>query len=246
MKVVAIIPAAGLGTRMGKPSPESSGTSRKQFMLLEGAPILIHTIRKFVAAAPVSEILVAVRQEDMAPFGEQLDSESYSKPVQLVEGGRNRQESVGNGLAQAPQDADLIAVHDAVRPFVTVEQIEQAVERAAETGAAILGIPPVDTIKQVDRTVVQSTLLRERIVLAQTPQVFRLALLRTAFEQAQSDGFIGTDEASLVEHLGEPVHVILGSDRNIKITRPSDMALANLFYREEQQNASGRPAAESR
>ncbi len=246
MKVVAIIPAAGLGTRMGKASPESSGTSRKQFMLLEGAPILIHTIRKFVAATPVSEILVAVRQEDMAPFGAQLQSENYSKPVRLVEGGRNRQESVGNGLAQAPPDADLVAVHDAVRPFVTVEQIEQAVERAAETGAAILGIPPVDTIKQVTRTVIQSTLLRERIVLAQTPQVFRLALLRKAFEQAQNDGFIGTDEASLVEHLGEPVHVILGSDRNIKITRPSDMALANLFYREERQNASGGPSAESR
>ena len=246
MKVVAIIPAAGLGTRMGRASPEASGTSRKQFMLLEGEPILIHTIRKFVAAGSVSGILVAVRREDMAAFGEQLDGENYSKLVRLVEGGRNRQESVGNCLAQVPADADLVAVHDAVRPFVTIEQIEQAVEKAAETGAAILGIPPVDTIKQVDRTSVRSTLLRERIVLAQTPQVFRLSLVKKAFEQAQSDGFIGTDEASLIEHLGESVHVVLGSDRNIKITRPSDMALANLFYREEQQGSSDQPSAESR
>ncbi len=246
MKVVAIIPAAGLGTRMGKASPEFSGTSRKQFMLLDGAPILVHTIRKFVAAGPVSEILVAVRREDMAAFGEQLESENYGKPVRLIEGGRNRQESVGNCLAHAPADADVVAVHDAVRPFVTIEQIEQAVEKAAETGAAILGIPPVDTIKQVDRTIIQSTLLRERIVLAQTPQVFRLSLLKEAFEQAQSDGFIGTDEASLVEHLGESVHVVLGSDRNIKITRPSDMALANLFYEEEQQGGYGQSSAESR
>ena len=246
MKVVAIIPAAGLGTRMGKASPESSGTSRKQFMLLDGAPILIHTIRKFVAAGDVSEILVAVRQEDMAAFREQLESENYGKPVRLVEGGRNRQESVGNCLSQASDDADLVAVHDAVRPFVTIEQIERTVVQAAESGAAILGIPPVDTIKQVDRTTIQSTLLRERIVLAQTPQVFRLPLLKKAFEQAQSDGFIGTDEASLVEHLGESVHVVLGSDRNIKITRPSDMALANLFYQEEQQGGSDQASAESR
>lgn len=233
MKVVAILPAAGLGTRMGKYSPESSGTSRKQFMLLAGAPILAHTILKFVTAPSVSEILVAVRQDDMASLEEQLRGENYPKPVRLVEGGRNRQESVGNSLEQVSPDTDIVAVHDAVRPFVTVEQIEECIAAAAEQGAVILGIPPVDTIKQVDKAVVHSTLLRERIVLAQTPQVFRTALLRDAFERAARDQFVGTDEASLVEHLGESVRVILGSDRNIKITRPSDMALAHLFYQEE-------------
>ena len=233
MKVAAILPAAGLGTRMGKYSPESSGTSRKQFMLLEGAPILIHTIRKFISAASVSEILVAVRPEDMASLDEQLGKENYQKPVRLVAGGRNRQESVGNALARVSPEAELVAVHDAVRPFVTVEQIEECIAKAAEEGAVILGIPPVDTIKQVDRAVIHATLLRERIVLAQTPQVFRASLLRDAFKRAERDSFVGTDEASLVEHLGESVHVILGSDRNIKITRPSDMALAQLFYQEE-------------
>ncbi|MDA1315870.1 MAG: 2-C-methyl-D-erythritol 4-phosphate cytidylyltransferase [Acidobacteria bacterium] len=238
MKVAAILPAAGLGTRMGRYSPESSGTSRKQFMLLEGAPILIHTIRKFIAAPSVSEILVAVRQEDMASLEEQLRGQDYPKPVRLVEGGRNRQESVGNALERVAPDTDIVAVHDAVRPFVTIEQIEECIAVAAEHGAVILGIPPVDTIKQVDKAVVHSTLLRERIVLAQTPQVFRASLLREAFERAARDHFVGTDEASLVEHLGESVHVILGSDRNIKITRPSDMALANLFYQEEVERSA--------
>ena len=234
MKVAAILPAAGLGTRMGKYSAaESAGTSRKQFMLLEGAPILIHTIRKFVAAKSVSEIIVAVRREDIRPLEQQLADERYSKPVRLVEGGRNRQESVGNALTQASAYTELVAVHDAVRPFVTVAQIEETIRKASEVGAAILGIPPVDTIKQADKAVLQSTLPRERIVLAQTPQVFRAELLRDAFACAARDSFIGTDEASLVEHLGKSVHVVLGSDRNIKITRPSDMALARLFYQEE-------------
>jgi len=218
---------------MGKTPAETTGTSRKQFMLLEGAPILIHTIRKFVAAPRVTEIFVALRHEDMESFQQQLEDEHYAKPVRIIEGGRNRQESVGNCLARVSADADLVAVHDAVRPFVTVEQIEQTFDEALDHGAVILGVPPVDTVKQVERAVIQSTLFRERIVLAQTPQVFRSSLLRRAFEQAKQDEFIGTDEASLVEHLGEDVHVLLGSDRNIKITRSSDMALARLFHAEQ-------------
>jgi 2-C-methyl-D-erythritol 4-phosphate cytidylyltransferase len=240
MKAVAIIPAAGLGTRMGKPSAESSGTSRKQFMLLAGAPILIHTVRKFVAARAVSEIYVAVRPEDMDPLHQQMQEEGYAKPVRLVEGGRSRQVSVRNCLARVPSGTELVCVHDAVRPFVTVSQIDEICEEASKSEAVILAIPPVDTIKQVDRTVIRSTLMRERIVLAQTPQVFKFSLLKNAFEQAERDGFLATDEATLVEHVGEDVHVMLGSDRNIKITKPGDMALARLFYQEETvQGASG-------
>jgi 2-C-methyl-D-erythritol 4-phosphate cytidylyltransferase len=236
MKVVAIIPAAGLGTRMGKAPAEHSGMSRKQFMLLDDDPVAIHTIRKFVASRKVDAILVAMRAEDMASFRERLDREQYSKPVELVEGGRNRQESVANCLTRISEnDTEVVSVHDAVRPFVTVAQIDESIEQAKRDGAVILAIPPVDTIKQVSRTVINSTLSRERIVLAQTPQVFRTALLKRAFAQAEQDGFTGTDEASLVEHLGEDVHVLMGSDRNIKITRPSDMALARLFFEEERQ-----------
>jgi 2-C-methyl-D-erythritol 4-phosphate cytidylyltransferase len=236
MKVAVIIPAAGLGTRMGK--PESAG-GRKQFVFLDGSPIFVHTLRKFAKVPSVSEILVAVRGEDRKSVEQELRRESPAIAVRLVEGGRNRQESVRNCLAAVAPGTDIVAVHDAVRPFVTVEQIEQAITQAVEHGAVILGIPPVDTVKQVDRTQIQSTLLRERIVLAQTPQVFRFSLLRRAFEQAGRDGFVGTDEASLVEHLGEPVHVLLGSDRNIKITKPSDMALARLFLQEEMERGGG-------
>lgn len=218
---------------MGNVPAESLGTSRKQFMLLEGEPILIHTIRKFVAASTISEIYVAVRPEDMDPLKEQLQRENYSKPVCLVTGGRSRQVSVRNCLAQVPDKTELVCVHDAVRPFVTVSQIDRTCTEASKCKAAILAIPPVDTIKQVDRTVIRSTLVRERVVLAQTPQAFHFSLLKRAFEQADRDGFQATDEASLVEHVGAEVNVVLGSDRNIKITKPGDMALAYLFYREE-------------
>src|SRR5712692_3792269 len=235
---VGFIPAAGLGTRMGRAgtdrgTAEKSGTSRKQFMLLEGAPILVHTLRKFLASTAIHDIIVSVRPEDLEWFGDQLRGENPSKPVRLVAGGEHRQESVKNGLAQVSAGMDLVAVHDAVRPFVSTELIAKVVEAAAASGAAILGIPPVDTVKQVHRTVIHSTLPRDRIVLAQTPQVFRASLLRRAFEQAEQDGFVGTDEASLVEHLDVDVGVVLGSDRNIKITKPSDMALARLFLQEE-------------
>ncbi len=242
MKVAAIIPAAGLGTRMGRTGdkgiPEKSGTSRKQFMLLKGEPVLLHTLRKFLICPAVSEIVVALRVEDLEWFRERLKQEAPSKPVRLVVGGENRQESVKNGLLGVSSEIELVAVHDAVRPFVSAALIESVVAKAAQTGAAILGIPPVDTVKQVDQTRIRATLPRAGIMLAQTPQVFRRELLARAYEQAGKDGFAGTDEASLIEHLDIDVSVVLGSDRNIKITRPSDMALARLFLEEETTAAA--------
>jgi len=235
MKTVAIIPAAGLGTRMGKASPDGE-VGRKQFLLLDGAPILMHTIRKFIQAESIDEILVALRADDVATVQAALDQEQPAKPVRLVEGGHNRQESVRNCLREIADEVDLVAVHDAVRPFITPTLIDSAVAEAATYGAVILGMPAVETVKQVSQTVIESTLLRERIMLAQTPQVFRAELLQRASAQAEQDGFTSTDEASLVEHLGEDVHVMRGSDRNIKITRPGDLAVAELFYREEQQS----------
>lgn len=234
MMVAAIIPAAGLGTRMGKEASEQFGTDRKQFMLLGDVPILVHTIRKFLAAPSVNEILVVVPAEDVSAMAAELAAETDSKSVRVVAGGRNRQESVRNGLDAVSPEIDIVAVHDGVRPFISVALIEDAIAKAAESGAVILGMPAVDTVKQVGQNAIEATLPRERIMLAQTPQVFRRELLDRAFESAARDGFNGTDEASLVEHLNEDVHVMLGSDRNIKITRPSDMALARLFYDEER------------
>jgi 2-C-methyl-D-erythritol 4-phosphate cytidylyltransferase len=234
MKVAVILPAAGLGTRMGRPSAEKAGVSRKQFMLLDGAPVLVHTVRKFVACGLVQEIVVALRRDDLGWVSELLGREALAKPVRLVEGGDARQQSVENALAALAPDTGLVVVHDAVRPFIDLATIEKVIQEASQTGAAIVGIVPVDTVKQVRRNKIMATLPRERLMLAQTPQVFHYSLLLRAFEKAREDGFVGTDESSLVERLEQvEVSVVLGSDRNIKITKPSDMDLARLFLAEE-------------
>ena len=239
MKVSVIIPAAGLGTRMGRSAPEKEGISRKQFMLLNGSPILVHTIRKFVSCALVTEIVVALRGDDL-PWADALfKSQGFAKAVRVVEGGETRQQSVENALATLNDDTDLVAVHDAVRPFIEVEVIEKVIREANESGAAIVGIVPVDTVKQVHRNKVRATLPRERLVLTQTPQVFKFALLRHAFERARRDLFIGTDESSLVERLEQvEVSVVSGTDRNIKITKPADMELARLYLSLESAGLS--------
>jgi len=239
MKVAVILPAAGLGTRMGKGTAEKTGTSRKQFMLLEGSPILLHTVRKFVATESVGEIVVAVRAEDREWVGGMLAGEFPGYAVRAVEGGNSRQQSVENALRSLAPDTDLVAVHDAVRPFIDLVTIRKVIDEAAETGAAIVGLPAVDTVKQVSRGTgrvhIRATLPRDKLVMAQTPQVFRYELLKRAFESAREDGFVGTDEASLLERLDVDVSVVMGSDRNIKITKPGDMELAHLFFREENR-----------
>lgn len=250
MKVAVILPAAGLGTRMhraaSQSSPsvslaETSGTSRKQFMLLEGAPILVHTVRKFVASPLVHDIVVAVREEDIEWVESMLAKEGRGLmgALRVVAGGNTRQESVENALEALDPDTDIVAVHDAVRPFVDLDTIRRVIEEAEATGAAIVGIVPVDTVKQVSGAQaggarVRATISRERLVLAQTPQVFRYDVLRRAHEAARRDGFSGTDESSLVERLDQiEITVVLGSERNIKITRPADMDLARLFFEQE-------------
>lgn len=235
MRVSVILPAAGLGTRMGRAaSPEKSGVSRKQFMLLDSSPILLHTIRKFQQAPSVSEIVVALRAEDVTWVQELVAAERFAKPVRLVEGGESRQQSVEHALAVIDASTTLVAVHDAVRPFIDVATIEAVIEEANRTGAAIVGIVPVDTVKQVKKNQIRQTLPREHLVLAQTPQVFSHALLKEAFDRAREEGFNGTDESSLVERLEKvEVTVVTGSDRNIKITKPTDMDLARLFLEQE-------------
>jgi 2-C-methyl-D-erythritol 4-phosphate cytidylyltransferase len=238
MKVVVIIPAAGLGTRM-TPVQAKKAAPSKQFTELGGTPILIHTLRKFAAATEVSEVYVALRNNEMAGFRARLKQEGKEilfKKVELVEGGEHRQHSVANAIAAvsaAPDD--IILVHDAVRPFVTLEIIQEVIQAAKKHGAAIAGVPAVDTVKQVERTadgaVVSATVPRERVVMAQTPQGFRYDVLKNAFDEATADGFTGTDEASLVERSGHEVAVVMGSPRNIKITTPADMELAEFYLR---------------
>ncbi len=239
MKVAVILPAAGLGTRMAKSQPDAGTHSRKQFLQLEGVPILLHTIRKFARCAAVGEIVVALRGDDIAWVQDLLDAESLAKPVRLVVGGESRQQSVENALSHLDADTTLVAVHDAVRPFVELDAVEKVIEEAAACGAAILGIVPVDTVKRVHLSRIETTIPRERLVMAQTPQVFTLPIIREAFAKATADGFVGTDEASLVERLENVnIHVVPGSDRNIKITKPTDLYLAKLFLAEERERQS--------
>jgi len=241
MKVFVIIPAAGLGTRMAPPSAAKARkrTPTKQFKELGGVPILVHTLRVFVATPAVYEIVIALRKDEIAGFRTQLEKqypEILNKRLQFVEGGEHRQDSVANALAKLAADPeDIVLVHDAVRPFVTPEIILHVIEAAEKHHAAIAGWPAVDTVKQVERTadgaIIKATIPRAGIVMAQTPQGFRFDILKKAFEDAAADGFLGTDEASLIERSGLPVAVIMGSPKNIKITTPADMELAEFYLK---------------
>jgi 2-C-methyl-D-erythritol 4-phosphate cytidylyltransferase len=238
MKVIVIIPAAGLGTRMA-PAGKKAAAS-KQFFEINGAPILIHTLRAFARSRQVSEIVVALRKIEMEQVRTRLEKEKLADKVTLVEGGEHRQQSVGNALARIAADADdVVLVHDAVRPLVDDEIISAVIREVEKHGAAIAGLPAVDTIKQVERAadgaLITSTIPRERVVQAQTPQGFRYELIQRAFASAAADGFMGTDEASLVERLGENVWVVMGSPRNIKITTPADLELAEFLMSQAER-----------
>lgn len=238
MKVIVIIPAAGLGTRMASARGKKASPS-KQFTELGGTPILIHTLRKFAATQLVSEIYVALRKNEITGFRGRLEKEGkdiLEKEVNLVEGGEHRQQSVANAIAAVSAAADdVVLVHDAVRPFVTPEIIQDVIRAVQKYGAAIAAMPAQDTVKQVERTaegaLITTTIPRERVVMAQTPQGFRYSVIKKAFDEATADGFIGTDEASLVERSGHQVAVVMGSPRNIKITTPADLELAEFFLK---------------
>ena len=231
MQVFVILPAAGLGTRMAGPQP-------KQFLSLNGLPILIHSLRAFASVKRVTAIYVAVRRTEIERVQAQVsESGGFADNVRVVEGGDNRQESVSHALAALPAEADdIVLVHDAVRPLIDAATIDRTIDAVLEFGAAIVGLPAVDTIKQVERTahgaLVTSTIPREFVVLAQTPQGFRYGLLQKAFAEATADGFIGTDEASVVERAGLPVAVVHGSQVNLKITQPGDLELAEFYLRQ--------------
>jgi 2-C-methyl-D-erythritol 4-phosphate cytidylyltransferase len=230
MQVFVILPAAGLGTRMAGPQP-------KQFLILDGVPILIHSLRAFASVPRVTAIYVAVRKPEMERVQAQIAEYGFANQVRVVEGGDNRQESVSHALAALPaQPDDVVLVHDAVRPLIDAATIERTIDAVLEHGAAIVGLPAVDTIKQVERTahgaLITSTIPREFIVQAQTPQGFRFGLLQSAFAEAMADGFVGTDEASVLERAGHPVAVVYGSPVNLKITQPGDLELADFYLRQ--------------
>jgi 2-C-methyl-D-erythritol 4-phosphate cytidylyltransferase len=229
MRVFVILPAAGIGTRMA-----ATGAAPKQFTSIGGLPVLVHSLRAFLSVSRVESILIAVRGPEIARVQGLVDDFGLSAKVSVVEGGDNRQHSVGNALAVlACEDDDIVLVHDAVRPLIDVATIERTIDAVIKHGAAIVGLPAVDTIKQVERTadgaIITSTIPRERIVQAQTPQGARCGLMKRAFAEAEADEFPGTDEASLLERAGVQVAVVAGSARNFKITQPGDIELAEFY-----------------
>jgi 2-C-methyl-D-erythritol 4-phosphate cytidylyltransferase len=233
-RIAAILPAAGLGTRMGSEVP-------KQFLEIDGTPIVLLTLRRLAECQAISEFFVSTRSEETGPLEQRLAREKFNGTVHVVKGGETRQQSVANALARIGAETDLVAVHDAVRPFVTREQVQRVIAEASARGAAILGVPAIDTVKEVRRSslpqdvaLISSTIPREKIVLAQTPQVFETKLLKDAFARAEREGMTASDEAALVEWIGHDVYVVQGSERNIKITRPADMELARFYLEQER------------
>jgi 2-C-methyl-D-erythritol 4-phosphate cytidylyltransferase len=234
MRVFVILPAAGLGTRMA--SGQSSPAAPKQFLELAGVPVLVHTLRAFASIEQVAEMVVAVRANEIERVTAQVREYGFASRVRVVAGGDSRQDSVANALNALECDPDdIVLVHDAVRPLIDVATIRRTIQAVEKHSAAIVGLPAVDTIKQVERTadgaIITSTIPREYIVQAQTPQGFRCGLLKRAFAEAAADGFAGTDEASLVERAGAPVAVVQGSAANFKITQPGDLELAEFYLR---------------
>lgn len=225
---------------MSAGSGASGAPTPKQFMTIAGVPVLVHCLRAFLQVPRVEAIFVAVQKREISRVRAQVEQFGLDK-VQVVEGGDVRQQSVSNALQQLVAeyrcgDDDVILVHDAARPLIDPPTIERTIDAIDEFGAAIVGLPAVDTIKQVDRTahgaIITATIPRERIVHAQTPQGARCGLLMRAFAEAAADEFSGTDEASLLERSGIEVAVVPGSPRNFKITQPGDLELAEFYLQQ--------------
>jgi 2-C-methyl-D-erythritol 4-phosphate cytidylyltransferase len=216
--VGVVIVAAGRGTRMGT-------VENKQYLLLQGKPIIVHTLEVFQQHELISEIVLVTGKEDIERCREWIQLYKLDKVKAIVPGGSERQHSVHKGLLKLT--TQWVMVHDGVRPFVQPNEIEACYERAKQIGASVLAVPVKDTIKQVDNEgKVLTTPDRRSLWAIQTPQTFRLSELLDAYEAAERDGFLGTDDSSLAERAGIPVSVVEGSYRNIKITTPDDLDFA--------------------
>jgi len=219
---VAIVPAAGSGSRLDARRP-------KQFLRVGGVPLVVLTLRVLSGAREVGGIIVAARPEVVETTRRLLERYRIPRLLDVVPGGRERQESVWLALQAIPPSASLVVIHDAVRPFITRELVASVIRTASRHGAATCGLPVVETVKQVRDGLVEATVEREGLWLVQTPQAFHRSLLWEAHEKARSDGFTGTDDAVLVERLGVPVRMVVGLPENLKITTRADLARARIF-----------------
>lgn len=222
----AIIPAAGIGSRMH--------TDRaKQMLELGGIPVLVHTLRRFEDAQAIDQIILVLQPNLTSEVLTLLSKYTLKKIARVVGGGAERQDSVYQGLQVIREtNAGIVVVHDAVRPFIRPAEIEQVVQRAETKGAAIMASPAIDTIKQVKQSTIRRTLDRRVIYQAQTPQAFQYSVIKEAYERARAEGFRATDDSQLVERIGHKVSVVEGSPINIKITRPFDLKIAEVIHEE--------------
>jgi 2-C-methyl-D-erythritol 4-phosphate cytidylyltransferase len=226
--VAVVVPCAGLGKRMGHDVP-------KQFMEIGGKPILVHTLQKFDSIDDVAHIILVVPQDHLN-FTKNIIAEwEIQKVSQVIAGGKERQDSVKNGLKAVRDACNIILIHDGVRPLVSVEKIREVIQKTRETGAAILAAPVKDTIKRGQNRIVDETLDRNSLWAVQTPQGFRTDLIHEAYRRAWEDDFYGTDDAMLVERMSRQVRVVHGSRTNIKITTQEDLALAEALSRTSQK-----------
>jgi 2-C-methyl-D-erythritol 4-phosphate cytidylyltransferase len=220
VRITAIVPAAGLGLRMG-------GSVPKQFRSVAGLPLVVHALRVFQSSPIIDSIVLAVPEADLAySRTEIVQAHGFTKVGHVIAGGPERQDSVRLALAAVDEGSDIVVIHDAVRPCVTDSMVRQVVEAAKTDGAAIVALPMRDTVKQVgDDRVIQRTVDRKPLWLAQTPQAFRRDWLQEAHRKAEAEGLAATDDAYLLEWMGRPVKVIEGSGDNIKVTRPEDLII---------------------
>jgi len=232
-RTVALVPAAGRGLRMG-------GSVPKQFLALGGQPLILYSLRALQTSSIIDEIILAVPQNEMDYcLKEIVAKHHFTKVTKVVPGGRERQDSVRHALEAVHDDVDVVLIHDAVRPFLTERMVEEVVQSAREKGAAIIALPMKDTVKQVGADhVIERTVDRQSLWLAQTPQAFRRDWLLAAHRKAHAEGVRATDDAYLIEWAGHPVSVVEGSGENIKVTRPEDMVIgeAILAARKASQN----------
>jgi 2-C-methyl-D-erythritol 4-phosphate cytidylyltransferase len=227
MSYQVIIPAAGQGKRMG-------AGKNKLLIELNGLPVLIHTLRVFEEDESCDGMILAIHPQDEAEFIALLKKYNIHKVQSLVPGGKERQDSIYNALKMVRNDG-IILVHDAARPFIQKEHIQRLTEKANETGAAIIGVQAKDTMKTVrDETVVE-TVDRSSLWAVQTPQAFRMSILLKAYQKAECENFLGTDDSSLVERIPHPVIMVEGDYDNIKLTTPEDLFFAEAILKKRKR-----------
>lgn len=227
--VSVIIAAAGMSNRMGS-------KINKQFIAIDNKPILAHTLEKFDKCKYIDEIIVVSKEEEVEYCRKEIVKKyGFKKVTNIVRGGKERQDSIYNGIMALNEKADIVLTHDGARPFVRGESIEAGIIGVIEYGACVIGVPVKDTIKVIDsNNSVHHTPKRDLLWAAQTPQCFWTHLLKEGYEYAIEEGIIGTDDSSLVERIGHPIKMIMGSFDNIKITTPEDLVIADSFVKDRE------------